>query len=93
MKQLVLVFWLCVLPNLALSDLGIDDFLQLPVLEQDRILISSYRTATVLLYFGGIGWGDGKIAPEKMAACLKERNVDWLRSTFWTPQAGYHGPL
>ena len=82
MKYILTIAFFFIAAGVAAEDLTIQEFSQLSENDQDTIFSASYQTATVLLAFGGTGSGEGKLAPEKMAACLRERNVIWLRQTF-----------
>ena len=64
----------------AWADFKVEQFLQLDAAEQDRILIASYNSSTVMLAMGMDE--DGKLGPVKMSACLKDRELGWLRKTF-----------
>ena len=87
MKPIILAaLMVLVAARTAHADISVSEYFQLEPAEQERILVASYRTATVLLAFGGIGMGDGKLAPEKMVACLKDRDANWLRKIL----AEYH---
>jgi len=50
--------------------------------EQDRLLLQSYLTANYLLAISGVNDESSKSGPREMFACMKDRDIPWIRKTY-----------
>jgi len=69
------------------ADISKSDFMKLNKEEQNRLLESSYQTS--YYFISHFVDNSTKQAPRDMYACMRDRNVIWLRNTYVEFQTKY----